>query len=189
MHFSSRAAFDFAPSLALTISFVTIAISISQQYWMRLKMNTIQKGLAELGLLFFRTSYFKWSVVVVILIQTFIVASLYFFVRFALRYLNLMDMNIFACFWYYFAFSHFSSASVPFSHLFSRVELIDLRTRYLCIAAFLSISLELFCILLGWIPLACVALSLYPLTLYFFFLRNSNALLRRRLISPVAFAF
>ena len=186
MHFSSRASFDFAPSLALTISFVTIAISISQQYWMRLKMNTIQKGLAELGLLFFRTSYFKWSVVIVILIQTFIVASLYFIVPFALRYLNLDGYEYFRLFLVLLLpFLIFSSASVPFSHLFSRVELIDLRTRYLCIAAFLSISLELFCILLGWIPLACVALSLYPSTLLFFFLRNSNALLRRRLISPI----
>ena len=149
-------------------------------------MNSIQKGLAELGLSIFRTSYFRWSIVSVILIQTFIVIFLYAFIPFVLELFNLDGYELFRlCLLSLIPFLIFSSISIPFLFLFSRVDLIDLRTRYLFIAAFSSLSIELLCVLLGWIPLACVALSLYPALLLLFFSKNLKTLLRSSLISSI----
>ena len=87
LHFSLTAGLDFSPSLALAITFVTFSISISQQYWMRLKMGSVYKLLEELGRPFLKSTYFRRSIILVVLFQAFLIVFFYFFVPFILSFL------------------------------------------------------------------------------------------------------
>ena len=177
LQFSSRTPFDIAPSLALSLTFITFLASISQQYWMRLKMNRFHKRLAELGLSFFSTPFFRRSIAYVVFFQLFVAVSLYYLSPSILSLLDLDGYDYFRlCIISLTPFLVLSSASIPFSLLFARVDLVRLRTRFCFVAASLSLSLEIIFVYLGLIPLACFALALYPAILLFFFVNNASSL-------------
>ena len=117
LQFSSRTPFDIAPSLALSLTFITFLASISQQYWMRLKMNRFHKRLAELGLSFFSTPFFRRSIAYVVFFQLFVAVSLYYLSPSILSLLDLDGYDYFRLCIYH-SLSCFSSASIPFSLLF-----------------------------------------------------------------------
>ena len=184
LYFSYKIHLDIAPSLALAITFITFLVSISQQYWMRLKMNRFNQYLGELGLSFFNTSFFKRSIAYIVLLQLIVSVSLYCLAPSILSTLNLDGYDHFRlCVFSLIPFLVLTSASIPFSLLFGRVDLVVLRTRFCLVAASLSLTFEILCVYLGLIPLACLALSLYPGTLLFFFVNNRSCLFRLK--SPV----